>query len=78
MAVDSLDRCGIYFGAAGGQVCASRDAGDSCGPWHALRAKNSPHSRTCLSRSAFAITDTELKVIAALAIIGLSTRPKNG
>src|SRR5437879_3545784 len=30
------------------------------------------------SRNAFAITETELNVIAALAIIGLSTIPKNG
>lgn len=32
----------------------------------------------CRSRSAFVITDTELKVIAALAKIGLSSNPKNG
>ena len=36
------------------------------------------HSAALLSRNAFAITDTELNVIAALAIMGLSTRPKNG
>ena len=36
------------------------------------------HSATLRRRSALAITDTELKVIAALAIIGLSSRPKNG
>ncbi len=29
-------------------------------------------------RSAFVITDTELKLIAAAAIMGLSSRPKNG
>ena len=29
MAVDSLDRCGVYFGTTGGQVYASADAGDS-------------------------------------------------
>src|SRR4051794_11645253 len=28
MAVDSLDKCGIYFGTTGGQVYASADAGD--------------------------------------------------
>jgi photosystem II stability/assembly factor-like uncharacterized protein len=28
LAVDSLDPCGIYFGTTGGQVYASRDAGD--------------------------------------------------
>ena len=32
MAVDSLDKCGIYFGTTGGQVYASPDAGDSWEP----------------------------------------------
>jgi len=32
MAVDSLDRCGIYFGTTGGQVYASANAGDSWAP----------------------------------------------
>jgi len=32
MAVDSLDKCGIYFGTTGGQVYASSDAGDSWNP----------------------------------------------
>ena len=36
------------------------------------------HSASFLSRSAFAITDTELNVIAALAMMGLSSSPKNG
>ena len=36
------------------------------------------YSSTRRNRSAFAITDTELNVIAALAIIGLSRMPKNG
>jgi hypothetical protein len=36
------------------------------------------HSSSLLRRSALAITETELKVIAALAIIGLSSRPKKG
>src|SRR5207244_7342061 len=30
MAVDALDKCGVYFGTTGGQVYASADAGD---PW---------------------------------------------
>jgi hypothetical protein len=30
------------------------------------------------SRSAFVMTDTELKLIAALAIIGLNSHPKTG
>ena len=33
MAVDSLDKCGIYFGTSGGQVYASADAGDT---WKAI------------------------------------------
>ncbi len=32
MSVDSLDRCGIYFGTTGGQVYASADAGDTWKP----------------------------------------------
>ena len=32
MAVDSLDKCGIYFGTTGGQVYASADGGDSWNP----------------------------------------------
>ena len=32
MAVDTLDKCGIYFGTTGGQVYASADAGDSWNP----------------------------------------------
>jgi photosystem II stability/assembly factor-like uncharacterized protein len=33
MSVDSLDKCGVYFGTSGGQVYASADAGDS---WNAI------------------------------------------
>jgi photosystem II stability/assembly factor-like uncharacterized protein len=32
MSVDSLDKCGIYFGTTGGQVYASPDEGDSWNP----------------------------------------------
>ena len=32
MAVDSLDKCGVYFGTSGGQVYTSADAGDSWTP----------------------------------------------
>ena len=32
MSVDSLDSCGIYFGTTGGQVYASKDAGDHWSP----------------------------------------------
>jgi hypothetical protein len=33
MAVDTLDKCGVYFGTTGGQVYCSNDAGDS---WNAI------------------------------------------
>jgi photosystem II stability/assembly factor-like uncharacterized protein len=33
MAVDSLDKCGVYFGTTGGQVYASPDGGDT---WSAI------------------------------------------
>jgi hypothetical protein len=32
MAVDSLDKCGVYFGTSGGQVYASADDGDTWAP----------------------------------------------
>jgi len=32
MAVESLDKCGVYFGTTGGQVYASADAGDNWSP----------------------------------------------
>jgi photosystem II stability/assembly factor-like uncharacterized protein len=32
MAVDALDKCGVYFGTSGGQVYASADAGDNWAP----------------------------------------------
>jgi photosystem II stability/assembly factor-like uncharacterized protein len=32
MAIDSLDKCGVYFGTTGGQVYASPDAGDRWAP----------------------------------------------
>ena len=32
MSIDTLDKCGIYFGTTGGQVYASADAGDSWKP----------------------------------------------
>jgi len=38
MAVDSLDKCGVYFGTTGGQVYISPDAGDT---WKAI-AENLP------------------------------------
>ena len=32
MAIDALDKCGVYFGTTGGQVYASADAGDTWAP----------------------------------------------
>ncbi len=32
MAIDSLDKCGVYFGTTGGQVYASSNAGDNWAP----------------------------------------------
>jgi photosystem II stability/assembly factor-like uncharacterized protein len=32
MAIDALDKCGVYFGTTGGQVYVSADAGDSWAP----------------------------------------------
>ena len=40
--------------------------------------QRSGYSLSDRSRSAFAMTETELKLIAAPAIIGLSRTPKNG
>jgi len=40
--------------------------------------KFSHHNFTRLSLNAFVITDTELKLIAAAAMIGESNKPKNG
>lgn len=48
---------------------------------HAVAEHKCPaahHKDTRLSRSALPITETELKLIAAAAIIGLSRIPKNG
>jgi hypothetical protein len=32
MSIDSLDRCGVYFGTSGGQVYCSPDSGDTWAP----------------------------------------------
>lgn len=52
------------------RVSASRSPTQSRGLWY--------YTFTFRSRSAFPITDTELNVIAALAIIGDRSMPKNG
>ena len=56
--------------------------GDSLLPrqnWIAyFRLANAAHKTIFLNRSAFAITDTENKLIAAAAIMGESSNPKVG
>ena len=47
----------------------------AAGARHAIHV---PYSGALRRRSAFAITETELKLIAVLAIIGLSKSPKAG
>ena len=41
-------------------------------------SRGPPYSEIRLNRKALPMTDTELNVIAALAIIGLSSSPMNG
>ena len=43
-----------------------------------IRRGASPHSVTRRRRNALPMTDTELMLIAAAAIIGLNSNPKNG
>ena len=45
---------------------------------HVSTSIHTLYSSTLRSRSALPITDTELKVMAALAIIGLSSTPNHG
>ena len=53
-------------------------------PWGPLRrgyetdSRKPLHSEVVRRRNAFAITETELKLIAAAAIIGLSSNPNTG
>jgi len=61
-------------GSRGG---ADGNEGDSRKPSRS-HWKTSPYSRALRRRSAFVITETELKVMAALAIMGLSSRPTTG
>jgi hypothetical protein len=53
-------------------ICLDRGAATT------LRAEPTPQRRILLNRRALIITETELKLIAALAIIGLSSRPNMG
>ena len=53
---------------AGGKYCTAGGVVEKC-----VQSNFTPRNR-----SAFAITETELKLIANPAIIGLSSSPKNG
>ncbi len=55
-----------------------RPHGSSIRPPPRRARRDARHSRTRRSRSALPITDTELKVMAALAIMGLSSSPNEG
>ena len=46
MAVDSLDKCGIYFGTTGGQVYCSADAGDNLDADRARSARGPSRSKS--------------------------------
>ncbi len=45
---------------------------------HVFMFRTSNHSLTFRSRKALPMTETELRLIAAPAMIGLSSKPKNG
>ena len=55
-----------------------RSYGTTRTPASQPRGCGAPSSRTARKRSAFAITETELRLMAAAAIIGDSTRPSHG
>jgi hypothetical protein len=76
MAIDSLDKCGVYFGTTGGQVYASADAGDSWAPivrvlpavqssvekgWQASGGVFSVHTRTSRRRRRVAVCENNHK-----------------
>ena len=71
--------------ADSGSAELSRPAGLLCGSSFEIKSRRvekqlcaTTYSANRLNRSAFEITDTELNVMAALAMRGLSSNPKNG
>jgi hypothetical protein len=76
----AIVRVGIGESNAGER--GQRDAARRAGCHSSFRGANGddgrPHNFCDRSRSALAITDTELKLMAAAAIIGLSRMPKKG
>lgn len=73
----SLCACSASISSLGGEYSGGARAGID-----GQAATNEPlpldQSETRRSRSAFAMTETELNVMAALASIGLRRIPKNG
>src|SRR6185369_7426981 len=65
-------------GACGRHVAGAQQRRDGGVPVTTTIVNQCHPSFVVLSRRAFAITDTELKLIAAAAIIGLSNTPKTG
>ena len=68
-------RCRVLMWLRGLPRCRRTD---ESGPHEKHRDPQTHQSATRRSRRALAITETELNVIAALAIIGLSNQPKMG
>jgi hypothetical protein len=72
--------------ADSGSAELSRLAGLLCGSSSEIKSRRveeqlcatRTYNVSLRSRRAFEITDTELNVMAALAMSGLSSRPKNG
>ena len=60
------------------QRCGDDQADEPMSPRTHVSSIALSHKASRLSRRAFPITETELNVMAALAIIGLSNRPKAG
>ena len=60
------------------RCCAHWGGEESLFDSRRCRLRRNPQIAAFRNRNAFEITDTELKLIAAAAIIGLNKSPKNG
>ena len=77
----ALDQSGEYQGgvrANPAHYLAAPDDGSAENSGRSLFYLTLSHNRVSRKRSALPITDTELKLIAAAATIGLSNTPKAG
>ena len=68
----------LAHGRCDGCATDHSDEREADEPAHHQREYMPVHTRACLRRSELPITETELKLIAAAAIIGDSSRPNNG